>query len=171
MRDFDDNEYPSGYLITFRCYGTWVHGDSRGSMDRRHNVYGTPKIVSNPALQRADSRQTKHAPVVLDFRQRATVEEAIREVCEYRKYALHAVNVRTNHVHSVVTANQKPEPILDAFKSYSTRALRRDGLSPSVKPWARHGSTIYLWKERSVARAIEYVMLEQGDERFKLDDD
>ena len=27
MRDFDDNEFPLAYLITFRCYGTWLHGD------------------------------------------------------------------------------------------------------------------------------------------------
>ena len=100
------------------------------------------------------------------------MEQAIREVCEHRKYLLRAINVRTNHAHSVVSAMQKPEPILDAFKSYSTRALRRDrfDFSPSVKPWARHGSTIYLWKERDVAKAIEYVVLGQGDKLFELDD-
>ena len=66
---------------------------------------------------------------------------------------------------------QTPEPVLDSFKSYATRALRREGLlSITVKPWARHGSTIYLWKERDVAKAIEYVLLGQGDDLFKLDD-
>ena len=110
-------------------------------------------------------------PIVLDAEQRKVVESAVKEVCEHRKYLLRAINVRTNHVHSVVSAMQKPEPILDAFKSYSTRALRRAGLiSPSVKPWARHGSTIYLWKERDVAKAIEYVVLGQGDKLFELDD-
>ena len=44
-------------------------------------------------------------------------------------------------------------------------------LSETVKPWARHGSTIYLWKERDVAKAIEYVLLGQGDDLFRLDDD
>ena len=171
MRDFDDNEFPLGYLITFRCYGTWLHGDTRGSMDRKHNVYGAPKIASNVALEGSDSRQRKNSPFILNSAQRQIVEQAIREVCDHRKYLLRAINVRTNHAHSVVSAMQKPEPILDAFKSYSTRALRRAGLlSPAVKPWARHGSTIYLWKERDVAKAIEYVVLGQGDELFKLDD-
>jgi hypothetical protein len=66
-----------------------------------------------------------------------------------------------------------PEPgWLDTFKSYSTRALRKAGLiSAGIKPWIRHGSTIYLWKERDVAKAIEYVMLGQGDDLFRLDDD
>jgi hypothetical protein len=44
-RDFDDNEFPLAYLITFRCYGTWVHGDDRGSMDRKHNIYRTPRSL------------------------------------------------------------------------------------------------------------------------------
>ena len=65
----------------------------------------------------------------------------------------------------------KPEPILDAFKAYSTRALRRAKLiGDDQKPWARHGSTIYLWKDQDVAKAIAYVMLSQGDNLFKLDD-
>jgi len=172
MRDFDDNEFPLAYLITFRCYGTWLHGDRRGSTDRKHNVYGAPKIPTNVRLEKSDSSQRKNEPITLDASQRSVVERAVREVCHYRRYALHAINVRTNHAHSVVTAMQKPEPILDAFKAYATRALRKAGLlALKVKPWARHGSTIYLWKERDVAKAIEYVMLGQGDDLFSLDND
>ncbi len=172
MRDFDDNEFPLAYLITFRCYGTWVHGDERGSMDRKQNAYGTPKIVPSESLKRSDTRQLKHPPVKLDARRRRIVQLAVQEVCEHRLYPLHAINVRTNHVHTVVTAMRKPEPVLEAFKSYSTRALRRAGLiAAELKPWIRHGSTIYLWKERDVAKAIEYVMLSQGDDLFRIDDD
>ena len=62
------------------------------------------------------------------------------------------------------------EPILDAFKSYSTRTLRRSGLlNVKVKPWARHGSTIYLWKERDVEKAVEYVLLGPDGELPPLD--
>ena len=141
-------------------------------MDRKHNIYGSAKIASNPRLERSDATKLKHQSITLDARQRQIAEKAVREVCDYRKYNLRAINVRTNHVHTVVTAAQKPEPVLDAFKSYATRALREAGLlSMKVKLWARHGSTIYLWKERDVAKAIEYVMLGQGDELFRLDDE
>ena len=100
------------------------------------------------------------------------VEDAIREVCEHRLYVLRAINARTNHVHTVVTAMHDPEPVLDTFKAYATRALRRAHLiSVKIKPWVRHGSTVYLWKEKDVAKAIEYVMLGQGDDLFRLDDD
>ena len=72
----------------------------------------------------------------------------------------------------MVTTRCEPEPVLDGFKAYATRALRRAGLiGLEMKPWARHGNTIYLWKEKHGAKAIEYVMLGQGDELFRLDDD
>ena len=97
MRDFDDNDFPLGYLITFRCYGTWLHGDKRGSMDRKYNVYGAPKIAPNPHLERSDSTLRKQLTFVLNARQRKLVETAVREVCDCRKYILRAINVRTNH--------------------------------------------------------------------------
>jgi len=141
-------------------------------MDRKHNAYSTPKIPSSKSFENSDRKQLKDPRITLNAKQRAVVEKAVRGVCDYRRYVLRALNVRTNHAHSVVTAMCKPEPVLDAFKSYSTRALRRAGLiGASQRPWARHGSTIYLWKERDVAKAIEYVMLGQGDELFSLDDD
>ena len=54
-----------------------------------------------------------------------------------------------------------PEPILAAFKSYATRALRHAGLDKNIQPWLRHGSTVYLWTERHVNKGIEYVVLGQ----------
>ena len=162
MRDFDDNEFPLAYLITFRCYGTWLHGDERRSMNRKQNVYGTPRIEPRPGLEDAEVKQRKHPPVTLNARQRSTVEDAVRQVCLYRKYLLNAINVRSNHVHTVVSAMSKPEPILNSFKSYATRALRDACLLGSnLKPWARHGSTVYLWKEEDVAKALAYVLLGQ----------
>ncbi len=43
-REFNDEHIPLAYFITFRCYGTWLHGDRRGSVDRFHNIYGTPRL-------------------------------------------------------------------------------------------------------------------------------
>ena len=33
--EFQERSVGKGYLITFRGYGTWLHGDDRGSVDRR----------------------------------------------------------------------------------------------------------------------------------------
>jgi len=166
MRDFDDNEFPLAYLITFSGYGTWLHGDQRDSYRRNSRLMsGVSRVPPRPGLETAERRQLKHAALTLDDRQRAIVEQAVREVCKHRRYRMRAINVRTNHAHSVVSALSFPEPILDAFKAYSTRALRAAGLvSSEAKPWARHGSTIYLWKERDVGKAVEYVLLGQDHE-------
>lgn len=166
--DFQDRAQPLGYLITFRCYGTWLHGDGRGSIDRRnYNRYGTPGMPVNKRILAEEERELRSPALLLDPAQRKVVELAIREVCEHRRYLLNAVNVRTNHVHSVVSAPFKPEHIMDSFKSYATRKLRGAGLlGKDTKPWARHGSTAYLWTEEQVRRAIEYVKYGQGDEPF-----
>jgi len=170
MRDYDDNEFPLAYLITFRCYGTWLHGDDRGSYRRSSNTIGrVVQIPPRPGLREAETAQLKHPSVQLNKKQRKLIEEAIREVCLHRRYVLYAVNARSNHVHSVVSASKAPEPILAAFKAYSTRALRRAGLDEKIQPWSRHGSTVYLWKERHVDKAIEYVVLGQ-DHPFSVDD-
>jgi REP element-mobilizing transposase RayT len=170
VRDFDNNEFPLAYLITFRCYGTWLHGDERGSYRRSPGVIpGVLRIPPRPRLKQAEVKQLAHRPVRLNKNQRATVERAVREVCLHRKYGLRVINVRSNHAHAVVSALSDPEPILDAFKSYSTRALRETALlGKNIRPWARHGSTIYLWKERDVEKAVEYVLLGQ-DREFSLD--
>ena len=171
VRDFDDNEFPLAYLISFRAYGTWLHGDQRGSMSRKQNKYGTPRIAPNPRLLRVEIEQLKHPPLKLDGRQRLVIEQAIREVCTTRGYWLRAVNIRTNHMHTVVSAAIKPERVLHAFQAYATRKLRQAGLLPGdVKPWTRHGSTRFLWKERHVERAIDYVLNGQGDDLPSFDD-
>jgi len=166
--DFQNRIDPLAYLITFRTYGTWLHGDTRGSIDRRnYNRYGTPDMPANEKLLADERHALRHPPVVLNLKQRKAVELAIQEVCAQRKYTLHAVNARSNHVHSVVTALRRPEHVLNSFKSYATRKLREtDLISESLKPWARHGSTPYLWTEEELALAIDYVINGQGDEPF-----
>jgi REP element-mobilizing transposase RayT len=173
MRPFDDNALPLAYLITFRTYGTWLHGDARGSMDRKHyNIYRTPRIQPCLPLEQLDRSQLAGPSITLGVPHRAAVEKAIREVCKYRGYTLRAINARTNHVHAVVSAACKPEPVLNAFKAYATRCLRKEGLTAgNLTPWARHGSTPYLWTERDIERAINYVLYGQGEALFKLDED
>ena len=141
----------------------------KNEVDRQnYNRYGTPGMPSNKRLLTEERFALKHPPVVLSLEQRRVVENAIQEVCDHRKYKLHAVNARTNHVHSVVTALRKPEYLLNIFKSYATRKLRESNLlNETDRPWARHGSTPYLWTEDDVRAAIDYVINGQGDEPFR----
>jgi REP element-mobilizing transposase RayT len=165
MAEFSESRIPLAYLITFRCYGTWLHGDARGSVDCDHNVYRTPFLSRDTKREHEEQLRLKHAPVELNEARRTTVEAAVRGVCVQRGWALHAINVRTNHVHSVVTAGCRPEKILNDFKAYATRGMREAKLwQRTTTPWAEKGSRRYLWQEKSVARAIDYVLNHQGNE-------
>jgi len=42
---WNDTDIPLAVFFTFRCYGTWLHGDERG--DRNNNTYGSPRIAAN----------------------------------------------------------------------------------------------------------------------------
>jgi hypothetical protein len=147
--EWDDNEIPLAYLITIRTYGTWLHGDERGSVDRHgKNAYGAPRIAENPKLHYQMRRDQSTFEVLLDGEQRACVEAAVRSTCGIRGYGLFAVNVRTNHGHAVISSAVKPEVIISAIKSNATRELRAAGLVDSdAQVWSRGGSRRYLWKQ------------------------
>ena len=163
---WNDTDIPLAILITFRCYGTWLHGDGRGSVDRHNNAYRSSKIPRNSNWEKHNKASLKHPPVVLNAKQRHSVEKAIRETCAIRGWHLYAINVRTNHVHVVVAIGiTRPDTALIAFKSNATRQMRTDGCWASERgPWVEKGSRRNLWNERSIWNACDYVLNGQGDD-------
>jgi REP element-mobilizing transposase RayT len=156
--------YPLAFFITFRCYGTWLHGDSRGSTDPQHNQPGEPLLPGNPAIHQRRSSGLRHPPMRLPNRHQKVVETTIREVCRHRVWELHALNVLADHVHVVVSARCRPELVMNSFKSWPTRRMREAGLvAQDAKVWSRHGSTKYLWTHRDVMDACLYT--NEGQER------
>jgi REP element-mobilizing transposase RayT len=154
--------HPAAYFITFRCYGTWLHGDERGSVDRRHNAFETPKLPPNPARRHHEEQLLCAPPMSLSPEQRRVVSETIAEVCAHRAWTPHAASVRTNHVHVVLSAECAPERVMNDLKAWSTRRLRDARLiPPQRRVWSRHGSTRYLWTGDDVAAACRYVAEEQ----------
>ena len=177
------------YFVTMTCYGTWLHGNARGSVDREHNDWLTPPLEPDEERERQAFALLKHAPVKFGPRQRQAVFHAIQEVCQHRGWRLHAVNVRTNHVHIVVTANRRGKQVMNDFKSYATRQMKESQClpesclevfheprqpraapvrkrspedAPKYKVWTRGGSARPIDTENSFRRAIEYTLHEQG---------
>jgi REP element-mobilizing transposase RayT len=151
-------------LITFTCYGTWLRGDERGSIDRHHNLPGSRVLTPDANRVQGDHERMNQSAYHLDDTRRELVREAIREVCEHRRWPLFALHVRAEHVHCVVASSQDPERVMNDFKVYCTRALNRSGVDPpDRKRWTRHGSTRKLWTHADVEAAIRYVVHEQGD--------
>jgi len=77
---------------------------------------------------------------------------------------LWTLNVRTNHIHVVVSANKAPGAVLTALKANATRSMKDAGRwKGSLSPWAHGGSKKYLWTEKQLTHAIAYVDGDQGE--------
>src|SRR5438128_6581346 len=100
----------------------------------------------------------------MDAARRSVLLAAVREVCAFRRWTLHAVHVRASHVHVVVSGAQTPERMMNDFKAYGSRALNKAGFDkPDCRRWSRHGSTRYINNERYLAAAINYVLNKQSE--------
>jgi REP element-mobilizing transposase RayT len=95
------------------------------SVDRFHNRYGSPKLPANSKRWKYNRSLLKQPPVKLTARRRAEVDAAIRETCQIRKLLLWAFNIRTNHVHTVISAPCSPDLILNALKANATRKMKQ----------------------------------------------
>src|SRR5262245_10899810 len=95
---------PLAYFITFTTYGTWLHGRAPGSVDREHNVPGTPFLAPDEDAERRMRAAMRQQPYLLDDLRRQVVLATIKEVAVHRKWKLWAAHVRTSHVHVVMTA-------------------------------------------------------------------
>jgi len=156
--DFQSRDQPIGYLLTFRSYGTWLHGDERGSIDRNHNAYGTPALPGSIQRERRNRLLLNQPPVYLNVRQRMVVQSSIKDTCNMRRWTLWESHVRTNHVHVVLSCDKKPSAALSALKANATRSMRSAGCWQSeFTPWAHGGSKKYLWSEKHLGEAIAYV--------------
>jgi REP element-mobilizing transposase RayT len=163
---------PLAFFITFSTYGTWLHGNETGSVDRGHNEPGMPFLPVDSDREREEQAAMTHAAYELDAPRRQVVLSTLSEVCRHRGWRLIVAHVRITHVHLVVAADVIPEKVMNDFKAYASRRLTEAGFDQSdTKRWSRHGSTKYIWDEGHLANAINYVLHKQGIpmERFAED--
>ena len=154
-----ESSTPIAYLVTLRTFGTWLHGDARGSHHRLHRTYGTPPLPGRPRWEAVERLQARAPARLLDARSRAIVERVASDVCAYHGWDMLAANARTNHVHLVVATGGAPEDLVRSLKSWLTRRLVEAGaLPPKTRLWSRHASTVYLWTVRSRDQAVHYVV-------------
>ena len=154
---------PLAYFITFSTYGSWLHGEDKGSVDRAHNLPGTPYLAPSSARLEIEESARQQDVYVMDETRRDHVLAAVREVCTVRQWDVFAVHVRQAHVHVVLAAGDTPEKVMNTFKSYASRRLNEARLDDrGRKRWSRHGSTRYLWDPQAIEEAVAYVVDQQG---------
>jgi REP element-mobilizing transposase RayT len=157
--------YPLAYLLTFTTYGTRLHGDQRGSVNKRNNQYGKLFLHENKQIENWQLRSLRDEKLLLNGTFRKTVRRTIEEVARHNSWHLRALNVRTNHVHIVVSGDATPELIMNSLKSWATRGLKEGGVQrENGTYWTRHGSTGYLWTPQDVESACQYVVEQQGED-------
>ena len=150
------------WLLTFSCYGNWLPGDRRGHVDhtREGRTFRAPP--SRP-LEAWVAPRLRHPPCLLDAAARVVIDASIRDQCARAGWALHALHVRTNHVHVIVSSSDSPERMMTHLKAWATRRLREAAMiADDMRPWARHGSTAPLRTAKAVEAACRYVVEGQG---------
>jgi REP element-mobilizing transposase RayT len=147
---------PLAYHITWTAHGTWLPGDERGWVAR------DAPVILEPDPRRKDLARTLmvEEPVTLTPEQREEVRQTIVDHCAIRRWTLHAVNVRTTHVHVVVTADRPPDVAMNQLKAWCSRRLNERW--PGRKRWwTYHGSTKWIWDPTYFAEAVDYVVNRQ----------
>ncbi len=107
------------YHIIWTTYGTWLPGDRRGWIKKK--VLGIQH--PDPELEYKARERMAGKAVELSSAQRMLVEQTIQEHCSVRNWLLHAVSVRTNHVHVFVTADRDADEVMKQLKAWCSRKL------------------------------------------------
>jgi REP element-mobilizing transposase RayT len=147
----------TAYFLTWTTYGTWLPGDSRGWIDR-HRRHGEIVELPNPDRETAARQSMKQAAVILNARLRETVRQALMETAAHFGWSVHALEVRSNHVHVVVTARDRTAgDVMRIFKAYASRALNQSRSNRDGQWWTRLGSKRNLFTDEDVFSAVRYV--------------
>jgi REP element-mobilizing transposase RayT len=102
--------------------------------------------------------------VVLTPEQRRIVDVVVVDHCRIRKWSLHARNVRTNHVHVVVTAPIDPKVVREQLKAWASQrlsdqsGLRGTGKDGKRRWWTEKGDIEWVRDEEHLAQVIRYVL-------------
>lgn len=123
----------------------------------------------NPDSQNGVAIVCTEHPVTLTPVQRLKVEAVCREHANVRGWALHAIQVRSNHIHLVVAADKAPKTVRDQFKANATRVLR-EAPEPITNQtvWTQGGDCEVIDGEENLERVVQYVLEAQDRMDRKL---
>ena len=155
------NSDPLAFFITISTYGVWLPGDERGWVE--HNKGWQ---LPNPIRELEAKALMTESSVILNDVSRKLVEAQISETCAFRKWNLHAVNCRSNHMHFVLSGCEvNPKSIRSSVKAWCTRRLKKEIDPLRTNWWAERGSIRWVFTEDSLERVILYVL--DGQDRAK----
>jgi len=110
-----------GDHITWGTYGTRLHGDPRGTVDREHNERGAPALGFDEDRWEHAKGNLKFPPVELTHEQRNFIEETIPIICVRGHWEHITSAARLDHVHTVLQSPFNPKTV-DAFEALAGSA-------------------------------------------------
>jgi REP element-mobilizing transposase RayT len=149
--------HPLAWFITWTTYGTWLHGDARGSFV--DGKYQPPSAE----LERANRSAMTGEVIQLTSHQRSLVDAVLVNECQAQGWDLQAGNVRTNHVHVVVSAACDGKVIRTRLKALASKALSDDANLPMSDDngrkrwWTEKGNIVPVEDERSLDAICVYA--------------
>ncbi len=161
----DEHIDPITLFITWTIYGSWFPGDSRGWRKWKRG-----EQQPQPRLEDGCKGRMKEKAVVLEEAQRKAVEEVIRVHSEHRGWELHAVSVRSNHIHVAVTVVPKfgrvnsrvadvIQRVRDELKANGTRALRQmKNPVTNEKVWTKGGDIEVIGSDDDLEQVLIYIL-------------
>jgi REP element-mobilizing transposase RayT len=150
--------FPLAYHITFGTYGTRLHGDERGTIDRTMNKFGEPIVGVDVEWQQIERSLLKFPPRVLTLEQRLFIEEVVPSVCIRGGWKHLATAAAPDHVHNVLSAEVEGKDVRKWLKRWVSEAMNeRWTLQEGEVWWAECGSVRWVWTEDYYERAIDYV--------------
>jgi len=157
------DDVPLAYHITFGTYGTRLHGDPRGTIDRSMNRPGDPIVGADPAPWLRESRAMRFPPVVLTPDQRRFVEAAVPEVCTKGGWTHLASSAGEDHAHVLLSTAAHGAAVRRWLKRWlGERLSARWPLSDGQTWWAEGGSVKWVWKADYFDNVYEYIRAQRA---------
>jgi hypothetical protein len=153
------------YHITWGTYGTRLHGDPRGTVDRSHNEPGTPVLGYDEHRWEREKSNLKFRPVFLTRPQMILIESLLPEICDRGHWTHITGAAGPDHVHEILRSPFDPETIRRLLKRWLGQELfeRYKGEPGCPQPgtgatwWAECGSIKWIDNDRYLTNATRYV--------------
>ena len=172
-----------GFHVIFSAYGFWLPNDPRGSWSewvRRWELvrFGKATKISTRSsvanrhhdrnLRQAAKLALKYPEVQFTGRQAQAVGLGFRDAIEEANYIVYACSILPQHVHMVLGTHERDiRRVVGHLKARATQSLSARSLHPLTRfrqkdetipsPWGRNCWVVFLFDERHLLEAIEYV--------------
>jgi len=149
---------PLAYHITFGTYGTRLHGDPRGTVDRSMNQPGDPIIGADPNRWLRERGSLRFEPAFLSKEQRQFAESVIPDICRQGGWLYHIASAGPDHVHVLLSSSSDGTAVRKWFKRWLGERLSERWPLPAGKSWwAEGGSVKWVWVQHYFDCVFNYI--------------